>query len=136
MYFGPPISTVSYAGADGQHTGEIPSSFGVDFVDLTLDPAADGQPLRIDIRGTSGAAAEFAVQVWSLKGAGEGVEPQLVPTPTAAPKMLETARPGQRISYAIPAIDTAESDRLGMIITRVDTNERSDPVGAYTIFMR
>jgi hypothetical protein len=136
LYFGPAISTVSHAGTDGQHAGEIPSSFGVDFVDLILDPAADGHPLTIELQGAPGAAAEFAVQVWALKDRGHGPEPQPVPTPTASPEILETASPGERVSYAIPAVDTRESNRLGIIITRVDTEERSDPVGAYTIFMR
>jgi hypothetical protein len=136
LYFGPPVSTVTLAGADGQHAGEIPSSFGADFVDLILPPDAHGRPLTLEIEPAPGSAAAFSVQVWALKDRGDGLEPQPVPTPTATPKILETTRPGDRASYAIPAIDTAESDRLGMIITRVDTNERSDPVGAYTIFMR
>jgi hypothetical protein len=36
----------------------------------------------------------------------------------------------------IPAIDIDESNRLGVIITRVDANEHLDSLGEYTILMR
>ena len=53
-------------------------------------------------------------------------------------KIVEPARfDRSRIAlfYAIPAINTAATDRLGLIITRTDAWESSDPIGAYTIVL-
>jgi hypothetical protein len=38
--------------------------------------------------------------------------------------------------YVILAIDVTTYNRLGLIITRVDAKENSDPVGEYTILLR
>jgi hypothetical protein len=35
--------------------------------------------------------------------------------------------------HKIPAIDTGEANRLGLIITRVDNDEELDATGTYTI---
>jgi hypothetical protein len=53
----------------------------------------------------------------------------------AGPKILTPTNPGGKLLYLIPAIDTAEYNRLGFIITRIDANESSDPIGAYTIVL-
>jgi len=58
---------------------------------------------------------------------------QWVPTQTTAPEVL-TNENGHLV-YVIPAIDTTAHNRLGLIITRVDANESSDPVGEYTIVL-
>jgi hypothetical protein len=136
LYYNPPISTITYSEAGQRHAGEIPSSFGVDFVDVMLDSSADGHPLRLEFQGVPGAAGEFAVQVWQLKDPGEDKRPRPTPTPTAGLEILKAANSGGELSYVIPAIDPTESNRLGVIITRVDANERLDPVGAYTIVLR
>ena len=136
MYYAPATSKVTYSGVDEEHAGEIPTAFGVDFLDVVVDPAADGRPLALSLRPAPGTSAEFSVQVWELKDPGTGRRPQPVPTPTAGPEVLESVKADGELSHVIPAIDTAESNRLGVIITRVDTGERSDPFGAYTIFIR
>ena len=35
--------------------------------------------------------------------------------------------------YVIPRVDTTTYDRLALIITRLDSDETSDPAGNYTI---
>jgi hypothetical protein len=136
LYYDPPVSKVTYSGADQLHAGEIPSSFGVDFVEVILHPPADGQPLTLVFHAAPGSAAEFSVQVWELKDPGESRRPRPVSTEEAGPRILETTSPGAQLSHVIPAIDIAESDMLGLVITRVDANERLDPVGEYTIALR
>jgi len=96
LYDAPPIETVGYSGKETAYNGEIPSSFGIDFVHTTLDQAIDGRPLTLEFRQAAGAAAQFTVQV----------------------------------------IDTEDYGTLDLIITRVDANERSDPLGEYTIVIR
>jgi hypothetical protein len=136
LYYDPPVSKAIYPKADQGYAGDIPSSFGVDFVDVTLDPGADGGALTLELDAAPGAAAQFAVQVWELKDRGEGAELRPVATPRAGPKLLQETDRGEGLTYVIPAIDIDESNRLGVIITRVDANEHLDSLGEYTILMR
>jgi hypothetical protein len=141
LYHDPPVSTIVYTGtpisyseADQAFPAGIRSSFGMDFVDVVLDPAVDGQPLMLELYGAPGADAEFVLQLWKLMGSGQGAGPQRVSTQTTAPEVLRADENG-RLSYVISVIDTTAFNRLGLIITRVDANESSDFVGAYTIVL-
>jgi hypothetical protein len=136
LYHDPPIETVSYSGADQQHAGAIPSSFGIDFVNVTLGQAADGDSLALEFHAPPGAAAEFTVQVLELKSLEKGWRLQVVSTQRASQGILRTTASDREFSYLIPAVDTTEYDALGLVITRLDANERVDPVGEYTIVVR
>jgi hypothetical protein len=136
LYKDPPIETVIYSGEDRQHAGEIPSSFGMDFVHVTLGRAADGQPLRLELDQAPGAAAEFAVQVRELKNLDRSLKLEPVSTRGTGQRALQTKSPAGELSYVIPAVDRTAYDTLGLIITRVDAGERSDPLGEYTIVLR
>jgi hypothetical protein len=143
LYSDPPSGIITYAGTqvsyaevDQAYPAGIKSSFGFDFVDVILAPAANGQPLTVEFHGAPGAAAEFHVQIWRLMDAGKGARPHRVPAPMAAPEVLTWANGDGHLFYTISAIDTAAYNRLGLIITRVDARESADPVGAYTIVLR
>jgi hypothetical protein len=139
LYHDPPSSTIVYTGtpivyaeADQAFPAGIRSSFGMDFIDVVLDPAVDGQPLVLELYGAPGADAEFVVQLWKLMGSGQGAKPRRVPSQMTAPEVLRANGNGH-FNYVIPAVDMKAYNRLGLIITRVDANESLDPVGAYTI---
>ena len=136
LYKDPPIETVIYSGEDRQHSGDIPSSFGMDFVHVTLGRVADGRPLRLELHQPPGAAAEFIVQVRELKNLDKSLKLQSVSTEGSGQRDAETKTATGELSYVIPAIDRTEYDRLGLIITRVDAGERLDPVGEYTVVLR
>ena len=102
----------------------------MDFVDVALTPSLDGQSLTLELHSARGGEAEFAVQVWSLLLPGDGARPR--PAPAV---VLMTKTSDEHLSYRIPAIDTAECNRLGLVITRIDAKERSDPEGAYTVVL-
>jgi hypothetical protein len=135
QYLYPPVSTITYAGVDQQLAGEIKSSFGIDFVDVVLDPAAAGHPLTLEFYGAPGAGATFNVQLWQLVESGPGARPRRLPGQTV-PEVLTATNVDGHLSTVIPAIDTTATNRLGLIITRVDPRESSDPIGAYTIALR
>jgi hypothetical protein len=59
---------------------------------------------------------------------------QRIPTQTTSPEVIRANENG-RLNYIILAIDTGAYNRLGPIITRVDANGGSDPVGEYTIVL-
>jgi hypothetical protein len=146
LYAEPPVGTITYSGATITYSeaaqpypAGIRSSFGMDFVDVVLDPAADGQPLTIEFRPAPGGDAQFNVQLWKLIGVGGGegggARPRPVPTQTTAPQVLAGKNADGHLSYVIPAIDTSAYNRLGLVITRFDADESSDPIGEYTIVL-
>jgi hypothetical protein len=135
LYNSPTTSRVTYIGipltydaAVQSYPAGIQSSFGVDFVEIDLDPSTDGQPLAVEVHGAPGAAAVFDVQVWALIVDGN----QLIPVGEAI--LLKTDVEG-RVLHTLPALDSRTMQRLAVIITRVDAEEHVDPVGAYTLYV-
>jgi hypothetical protein len=134
LYSDPPVDTLNYDGgsisfsdADQRDPAGIKSSFGMDFVEVILEPAVDGKALAVEFYGTPGAAAAFSLQVWRL-GPGES-RPRPI---TAIPETMVPGADGG-VFYIIDSVDTAEFDRLALIITRIDPDESIDPGGGYTI---
>jgi hypothetical protein len=134
LYSDPPVDTIiygggatSFSGADQRGLVGIKSSFGIDFVEVILEPAVDGKALTLEFRSPPGAAAAFNVQLWRL-GPG-GRKPRAV---TAAPETLLRNTEGG-YSYTIASVDTAAFNRLALIIARLDPHESIDPVGGYTV---
>jgi len=137
LYDDPPYSTILYSGEAITYTrlsqpypAGIPSSFGIDFVDVALDPSLDGQSLTLEFHSAREGEAEFAVQIWSLMLPRDGSRPR-----PASPVVLMTKNSDEHLAYVIPAINTAECNRLGLVITRIDAKESLDPEGAYTVVL-
>ena len=136
LYNGPTTSRITYTGtpliydaAKQPRPAGIPSSFGMDFIEIDLDPATDGQPLTMAVYGAPGASATFDVQVWELAMDGKRV------IAAKEPVRLTPNTNGHLVTM-IPAIDRQTTQRLAVIITRVDARETVDPVGAYTLEVR
>lgn len=119
-----------------EYSAALWSNFGMDFVGMALYPTADGHSLRIELGGAPGTEAEFNVQVWKLIDSGSGTRPQRILTRAAAAEILTGVNGDGRLSYTIPAIDLSQYKRPGVIITRLDAKEHSDPAGEYTILLR
>ena len=133
-YNGPTINQLTYTGtpliynvAEQPYPAGIPSSFGIDYVEIELNQAADAQALTLDIYGIPGAAAVFDVQVWQL--VVDGGE-RLLPI---GDTVTLTANSDGRLIHTFPASSNRAAQRLAVIITRVDAQETLDPVGAYTL---
>jgi hypothetical protein len=133
VYTEPALDAVlDYGGvgtADGSgiiHDGVIPSSYGMDFVDVRLDPTLQGQPLTIKVHGM-GDTARFNVQIWQL-GPGVVKPRAITPQPESVPRNED----GVHV-YLIPQLDTTTVNRLALIITRLDPDETAEPAGSYSI---
>jgi hypothetical protein len=133
QYQEPPVSTIAYAGVEQQYRDGIKSSFGIDLVDVHLDPAANGQPLTLEFYAAPGSDAAFNVEIVLLTDSSESPRPQRVPAEMAATGVLASKNSDGRRFYTIPEIRANVYSRLGVVITRLDTEETSDPVGEYTI---
>lgn len=139
LYNAPPISKLTYIGQELTFgAGEQPfpagikSSYGMDFVEVVLDEKANGQPLTLEFYGEPGDGAEFGVQLWKLMDDGTGTSWQPSLTAVSAVETLSRGADG-RLVYTIPEIDTGGSNRLGLIITRLDSQEDLEPFGTYTL---
>jgi hypothetical protein len=126
-YVDPPLEVkLNYYGAQLTYVGAIPTSFGMDFIEVGLDPAVHNRPLMVKIQG-EGAVARFNVQIWQLASGAE--RPWAVtPQPENVPQNMDGAH-----TYLIPHLDTTAYDRLALIITRLDSHESADPAGNYRI---
>ena len=140
VYAEPSRNTITYRTHEIDHraarqsySGRIPSSYGIDFVEVALDPTTQGQPLTVEFSVPPQGEAEFRVAIWKLKDADTSEASTERPIPiTASEPLTRTASDGHLL-HKIPAIDTGEANRLGLIITRVDNDEELDATGTYTI---
>jgi hypothetical protein len=127
MYVDPPLEAeLVYDGTPLTYSGAIPSSFGMDFIEVQLDPAVHNQPLTVKIQG-EGAVARYNIQIWQL-GSGATRPWAVKPQPQSVPQEGDGAH-----VYTIPRLDTTGYQRLALIITRLDADETADPVGSYRI---
>ena len=111
----------------------IGNSFGIDFVEIHFDPATANQPVKIEITKVPGSGAEFSIQLWQLKDAEDGSLPRRAAAQLLSPELLAEGSPDGTYAYALPSIDLEEFNRIALIITRIDTGEKADPVGGYTV---
>jgi hypothetical protein len=109
--------------------GSIPSSYGIDLIDLALSTSMRGKNLKIFFADASRSSPEFHVEVWktrTLQGE-EGTQPtQLVG------HILLTGKDGI-LTLELEDIGLTTFDGLGLIITRTDPYEDTETTGAYSI---
>jgi hypothetical protein len=137
LYDDPPYSTILYSGEVITYTrlsqpypAGVPSSFGIDLVDVALDPSLDGQSLTLEFHSAREGEAEFAVQIWRLVVPADGSRPR----PTS--EILIAENSDGHLFHVIPTINTAECNRMGLVITRTDAQESLDPEGTYTVVLQ
>jgi hypothetical protein len=107
----------------------------MDLLEIEIGNRAGGQPLTIELQGDATGSARFGVQVWKLMDDGTGPRWQPHLSAVAPAEALKQEAEGGRLGYYIPHIDTTEFNRLALIIVRLDGEEDSDPVGAYTVVL-
>jgi hypothetical protein len=123
-YANPPLEgQLDLDGAALAYDGSVPTSYGMDFIEVNLDAAVQGQPLTITFQ-SEGGVARFDVQIWKLETGSQDVTPE----PESVPQ-----RSNGTYVYTISQIDTTDYDRLALIVTRLDADETEDPMGSYRI---
>jgi hypothetical protein len=127
QYDGQQLTTIVAQGQgdSSRYRGAIPSSYGMDFIEVDLDPTVLGQPATVRVQA-EGQGARFSVQIWRLRR-GDLFPSALVSAPEVVPQDSDGAH-----TVVIRQLDN-ECNRLALIITRVDPNEATDSVGAYTV---
>ncbi len=143
LYSAPIVPTLPYTGnelvfaaSDQPYPAGIPSSFGMDFIDVQLNSRLNGQAVTLEIYQQPGAQANFSVQVIHLLNSGSGWASKPVQASAFPIEILKVNPTSGLASLTIKHIDLAQFNRLGILITRLDTGENLDPVGAYTLVVK
>jgi hypothetical protein len=118
-------AVLEYAGERMDYEGAISSSFGMDFIEVHVDRGLPEQPFHIALRSDG---ATLNVEVWGL-GQGTWAKPRAL-TPQPEP-MIEGEDGLHMLSF--PRLDPATANRVALIITRLDADERPGSSGDYTI---
>ena len=131
-YAAPPATSITFTGepvtfspAMQPEPAGIPSSFGIDYIEINLDQAATGRSVTIEINGEPGAATELSALVWTM--AVDGSE-----TTSTGDAMHMSVEDG-RLVITTPTLDWRAVQRLALVLVRTDGQETADPVGAYTV---
>jgi hypothetical protein len=133
LYHDPLVNTVAYSGGELVYRDGIQSSFGMDFVDVFLNPAVDGKALTVELLGDPHAEAQFDVQLLFLLDDGSGFRPRRATVPTIGLEAVPGTGGTEHLITVIPAINTDAYNRLALIITRLDPDESLDPEGRYVV---
>jgi hypothetical protein len=112
-------------------TGRIPASYGIDLIELELDPVAPGQTLKVIFKNLSGPEHEFYVEVWKLKDSGDGLPSSRQLAGGGEPQRLQIQN-GLAL-LEIKEINVMEFNRLGFVITRMDPHEDQAVAAEYAI---
>jgi hypothetical protein len=124
-YPDPPLEAeLDYRGGTLAYDGVLPSSYGMDFVEVTLDQGLAGRSLAIALQ-THGV--RLNVQTWRLGERGE--RPRAL---TPGPEPMVKGEDGVH-TFSIAHLDPATLNRLALIITRLDAGEGADSTGGYTL---
>ncbi|NJC98327.1 MAG: hypothetical protein C3F07_00545 [Anaerolineales bacterium] len=131
LYTNPPIEKVLITNNPATSiNGNIPTSYGIDLVELEIDPGSNGKTIKIVFDQPTSSIAEYTLSVWMLKS----------PDPTNSARGLAridesdvlNVENGYLVIDAKP-MNTEEYNRIGLIIIRMDPFEIQDSTGNYTV---
>jgi hypothetical protein len=132
LYSVPDAERYILAGSKNRIAGSIPFNFGLDLLELSLDPGMDGKTLKIIFNSTSGPGYEYHVEGWGrFEGSTNNIAGRYQPA-YEGPIFSERTRQGS-VVIEIETISLEEMQVLDLVITRLDTNESSPTAGRYVI---
>jgi hypothetical protein len=125
LYRKPHLKRVAFRGAAREVRRDLPSAYGVAFVEVTLDPVSEGQALALEFALLPASSAEVHLQVLGCTASG-----------AACSEVLAEATVGGGQVHALSCTLAATYDRLGLIVTRLDAVEEADSGTEYRILLR
>jgi hypothetical protein len=144
MYTDPPLEAeLDYDGTGLVYKGAVPSGFGIDLIEVELDPTLHTQPLTVTLHSD---AARFSVELWKLadgntdpngstllaKLAGDSLKPQAL---TLRPEAFSQVEDDLYVA-TIPHLETQKYDRLALIVTRLDSDRGVERASEYHITLQ
>jgi hypothetical protein len=118
--------------ADTSIQSAIPSSYGIDLLELQLDAPLNHKSLGIFFESVSGThpQAEFCMEVWQIQTRRNSSESGSVSVPVGEPRSICTEA-GSAV-LEIDLVNTDETTGIGIVITRVDSHEHLS-AGQYSL---
>jgi hypothetical protein len=138
MYADPPLEAeLTYAGSALTYDDAIPNGYGIDLIEVQLDPRLHTQPLTVTFQSDG---ARFNVEVWKLAGgttllsrlADDSIKLQAC---TTAPETMLPVGEDLFVT-SIPQLDVEKFDHLALIITRLDADQVGGRSGNYRILLQ
>jgi len=132
LYTTPPVESAYIAESPITFiNGKIPSSFGMDFIEVELGSVTNDKLVRVSIAKSSSSKAEFAVEVVMVKT--QGVSSNVDAKPVLVGELPASDMGNGHYVFDINNINLSQYDCLSLIITRIDTSEKTDSNGSYTV---
>ena len=130
LYPTPPADYHLATGATpAEIVGSIPSSSGIDLVEVALSPSARTQRLKLVFSSNSSAA--FHIEIWKTRVFQIDGETRRLSAQAGEP--ISAWVNGNSLELGMDALDGSGADALGLIIIRIDSYEETETTGAYSI---
>lgn len=114
-----------------QINGSISRSYGIDLIELELDPSTEGKTLKLIFKNISNPENEFNVELWKIKTLQSESAPESYLAQTDEPKSTRTEN--GYLTMEIANLSVNDFNGLGLIITRTDSYEDTEASGRYLI---
>jgi hypothetical protein len=121
-------------GSTTQINGSIATNYGIDLIELGLDPSAQGKTLKLIIKNISDPENEFNVELWKIKTLQSGPEIESYSAQMDRPNSMRTEHGSSTVE--IGNLSMNDFNGLGLIITRTDACENNEGAGRYLIQIR
>ncbi len=132
LYLTPPAEEfLVRAGSTAQINGSISTSYGIDLIELQLDPSAEGKTLKLVFKNISGVEDKFNVEVWETRQIQNGTQTEAYSAQSDKPKSMRTEN--GLVTMEISNLSVNEFNRLGLIIARIDPNGNRSGSGRYLV---
>lgn len=132
LYSIPPAEAhLIQADSTSEINGAISTSYGIDLIELTVDPSAQGKNLKLIFTDISIPKDEFNVELWKVKTLQYGSESEEYSAQRGEPTSMRTE--DGSLTMEIDHLDPNEFSSLGLIITSLDDFEKTDASGKYRI---
>jgi hypothetical protein len=132
LYQTPPAEDfLIQAGSTTQINGSISTSYGIDLLELELDPSAEGKTLKLIFKNISDPEDKFHVELWKVKTLQSEAEPESYSAQMGEAKSMRTEN--GYLTVEVDDLNINEFNKLGLIITRMDSFENKEETGRYLI---
>ena len=118
-------------GSTTQINGVIATSYGIDLIELQLDPSTEGKTLKLTFKDISEPEDEFNVELWKNKKLESTSGLDAYSDQTSEPRFRRTEN--GFLALEIGDISMDDFNSLGLIITRMDPDENVEDSGRYLI---
>jgi hypothetical protein len=132
LYERPPVETyLISANPLTEVSGSIPSSYGIDLIELELGPSVERKTLKLIFTSTGDPQPAFHIEVLKIRTMSQDGEPEGQLTQTGEPVSMKID--DGRAILQIENLSRDGIDELGLIVIRTDPYEDMNATGAYSM---